>query len=69
MVYKLAPDGTDGNKEPLIYSTRMLSSIPVNQAGAMKLKINVKQQTQSRQNYKNIKFTETPINGNPTLSK
>ena len=41
MVSKAAPDEAEGKKEPVIYSTRMLSSITADQAGAKELITNV----------------------------
>ena len=48
MMSETAPNGTVGDKEPLIYFTRMVSSIAADQAGATELKPDVKLKQKSQ---------------------
>ena len=63
MVSKTTPGSTDGNKEPLIYSTRMLSFIAADQAVATELTIDVKLRHNSKCLVRNEQLNTLPLRG------
>ena len=63
IVSKTAPDGTDGNKDALILSTRMLSLVAADQAGATELTIKFKLKQNSNFLVRNKQPSTSPSRG------